>query len=194
VILNTTDSIQAFLAGAITTTQPDYVVSWTAMVDTVLSKPDNATGTLNSTTPVTLAAAPASGQRLVRTIAIYNRDTASATVTVVLDVSGTDRYLYKATLATGESLHYGGAGSWYVANAAGIPITTERAASDIQVFTTAGAATWTKPTTFTPKWVTVVAYGAGGSGGGGASATGALVRCGGGGGGGGAGSQAPLAP
>ena len=58
--------------------------------------------------------------------------------------------------------------------------------TDAQSFTTAGAATWTKPTSFAPTFVRVVAYGGGGGGGGGGSQTGAVVRCGGGGGGGGA--------
>ena len=62
----------------------------------------------------------------------------------------------------------------------GLPMT------DVQAFTSAGVATWTKPTAFTPKFVCVIAYGGGGGGGGGGSQTGAVVRCGGGGGGGGA--------
>jgi hypothetical protein len=62
----------------------------------------------------------------------------------------------------------------------GLPMT------DVQAFTSAGVATWTKPTAFTPKFVRVIAYGGGGGGGGGGSQTGAVVRCGGGGGGGGA--------
>jgi hypothetical protein len=57
---------------------------------------------------------------------------------------------------------------------------------DKQIFTATGAGTWTKPTTFTPKFVRVVCIGAGGGGGAGASGTGAVVRQGGCGGGGGA--------
>lgn len=55
---------------------------------------------------------------------------------------------------------------------------------DVQSFTTAGAATWTKPTTFTPQFVRVIAYAGGGGGGGGSVNTGAVVRTGGTGGGG----------
>lgn len=57
---------------------------------------------------------------------------------------------------------------------------------DVQSFTVAGAGfTWTRPTSFVPKVIEVILYGAGGGGGGGASATGALARMGGSGGGGG---------
>lgn len=55
---------------------------------------------------------------------------------------------------------------------------------DVQSFTSAGAATWTKPTTFTPQFVRVIAYAGGGGGGGGPVNTGAVVRTGGTGGGG----------
>lgn len=63
---------------------------------------------------------------------------------------------------------------------------TVAAVTDVQTFTTTGAGTWTKPTTFTPTFVRVQMWGAGGGGGGGSSLTGAAVRCGGSGGGGGA--------
>ena len=57
--------------------------------------------------------------------------------------------------------------------------------ADVQVFSTAGDATWTKPAG-TPKWVRVILVGAGGSGGGGISGSGvASNRTGGSGGGGG---------
>lgn len=56
---------------------------------------------------------------------------------------------------------------------------------DVQIFTSTGAGTWTKPTGFTPKIVKVVCIGAGGGGGGGAIATSTNRRKGGAGGGGG---------
>lgn len=59
-------------------------------------------------------------------------------------------------------------------------------AIDIQTFTTVGTNTWTKPTSFTPKWVYVEMWGAGGGGGGAGTAGTTTKRYGGAGGGGGA--------
>lgn len=58
--------------------------------------------------------------------------------------------------------------------------------SDVQNFTSTGANTWTKPTTFTPKLVRVILIGGGGGGGGGWGKAAGNDRLGGGGGGGGA--------
>src|SRR5574343_468794 len=60
--------------------------------------------------------------------------------------------------------------------------------SDVQIFTTTGAGTWTKPSW--AKFVKVVCIGAGGGGGGGGSAAAAAIKMGGAGGGGGARSEA----
>ena len=61
----------------------------------------------NSTTDVDVVDAPSSGTiRMVRSIVVYNADTASATVTLKVDVSATEKRLVKETLAAGESLLY----------------------------------------------------------------------------------------
>ena len=66
-------------------------------------------GALNGTTEVTLVAAPGAGvKRTVQMIAIYNADTAAVTLTVQYDHGGTDRIMYKVTLAVGETLEIGG--------------------------------------------------------------------------------------
>lgn len=61
---------------------------------------------------------------------------------------------------------------------------------DTQTFTTPGADTWTKPTSFTPKRVWVRMWGAGGAGGGGGAALNGTKRYGGGAAGGGAYNEA----
>ena len=103
----TTSTIQAVLAGAVAATQPDFTAHY-ADVD-----PDDATdkfvegyggGTLNSTTPVTLVAAPAASERrVVRDISIYNADSAPVVVTVSYNENATLRVIQKFTLATGGS-------------------------------------------------------------------------------------------
>lgn len=55
--------------------------------------------------------------------------------------------------------------------------------SDVQVFTTPGAFTWTKPTTFTPKWFLILIKGGGGGSGSGARRAGGVDTSGGAGGG-----------
>lgn len=64
----------------------------------------SASGAFNDTTDVTLIDAPASGaRRVIRTINLYNADTASVTIT--LKHSGTsDRTIRKVTLSSEETL------------------------------------------------------------------------------------------
>lgn len=59
------------------------------------------------------------------------------------------------------------------------------AATDVQVFTSTGAGTWTKPTTGNPLWVDILCIGGGGGGGSGAYEAAATAAGGGGGGAGG---------
>lgn len=62
----------------------------------------------NSTTPVTAIAAPGSGiSRVVRSIFVYNSDTASATVYINKVVSGTPYTLFKTTIAAGSTAEFG---------------------------------------------------------------------------------------
>lgn len=61
--------------------------------------PGNSNGVLNGTTQVDCVAAPAAAtQRMVRRVRVFNRDTVAQTITLLLDVSGTDRTLDKQTV------------------------------------------------------------------------------------------------
>ena len=63
------------------------------------------TGLTTGTTAVVMVAAPASGNRIIKTITIHNADTAAATVTVRINTSGsTFRTIIKVTLAVGDTL------------------------------------------------------------------------------------------
>lgn len=67
----------------------------------------SAFGASNSTTAVTVVAAPAaSKRRLIRNLSIHNNDTASATVTIRIDNNGTKYILHKETLSSGANLLY----------------------------------------------------------------------------------------
>lgn len=78
-----------------------------------------ASGVSNGTTPVDLIPAPAASNiRRVLYVCIRNADTASRTVTVRVDVGGTDREVSSLSLGVGEALEYT-ANGWRVLDASG---------------------------------------------------------------------------
>lgn len=96
-----TKSITITMTGAAATTDPDYASSWFDETSTT-STPGAADGALSGATPVTVVPAPAgSTQRVIKEIAVYNRDTASVTFYVKY-VSGGTRFLKKVTLGVDE--------------------------------------------------------------------------------------------
>jgi hypothetical protein len=65
-------------------------------------------GTLNSTTPVTLVAAPAaSTRRVVKCINVQNRDTVAVTLTVNYVSAGGTRQIWKGTLSVNDTIVFG---------------------------------------------------------------------------------------
>lgn len=106
VLQDTNDTIEVVLAGAITTSQLQCTVSWRDITTTGYT-PGGSRANTNSTTPVTLVAAPgASTQRVIDLVTVYNADTVNATVTITLDDNGTGYVLCKVTLGAGETLQY----------------------------------------------------------------------------------------
>ena len=106
-ILDTTSkSIQVVLGAPVTTTQAQIFASYADITPTTFA-PASTDVASNNTTPVTVVAAPAaSTQRQVKTLQVYNADTASMTVVVQLLDGATTRVLYKVTLAPGSTLMY----------------------------------------------------------------------------------------
>ena len=105
----TTKSLEVKLAGAITTNQLDITCHATDLLDTDQSVSDvvNTDIASNSTTAVTIMAAPASSHtRVVKTITVYNKDTVDATVIIQKNDNATLYILTKTTIATGETLVY----------------------------------------------------------------------------------------
>ena len=139
ILLNSSSTLQVVLAGAITTTQPQLFASY---VDIAADGTTYAPGVLvadaNSTTPVTLVTSPAASTfRQIKYLAVYNGDTASATVTV----SAGGKALIRQELAVGASLQFDGQAFVIVAAVAGgggmsNPMTT---AGDVIIGGTAGA-------------------------------------------------------
>lgn len=120
----TTKSWQVVLAGAVTTTQLPFVASW---VDSTLATGVPTTfaavegdGATNSTTPVTVVAAPASSHQIqVKSFSLFNADTAAATATVILLDSATSRTIVKVTLQAGYTLEFTDTAGWFVTDTNG---------------------------------------------------------------------------
>lgn len=120
ILSQTTDKIKVVLGAIVTTSQAQCVASWRDITATPTYTAGRSAANTNSTTDVDLIAAPAaSTQRVIDFISVYNNDTASVTLTVKYDASGTDYILYKGMLATGETCIYRDDAGWGKINAAG---------------------------------------------------------------------------
>ena len=107
VLSTTTESLKAYLGGAVATTQPTFVISYADHVVNSSFTPGQTHGSFNSTTEVTLAAAPAaSTKRIIKGGTIYNIDTASVVVYVILDDNSTNYIMFKTTLLPGETYDF----------------------------------------------------------------------------------------
>jgi microcystin-dependent protein len=120
-ILDPQTSAQVVLAGAVAANQPEAHVEyrdWNPQGET--TKPALFRTAANSTTDVTILAAPNQGFiREVLRCSIYNKDTASVTVTVKTDDGTTERIICKAVLLTLETLNFEMGRGWYATNASG---------------------------------------------------------------------------
>lgn len=149
-ILDPSSKLEAVLAGAVTANQPEVHVDyfdWNPQGEQ--TKPAPFRVALNSTTDVTILAAPQVGFiREVLRLSIYNKDTASVTVIIKTDDGTTERIICKATLLTLETLNFEKDRGWYVTTATGavkssndgIPVTIFDAAGDIIYATAADTA------------------------------------------------------
>lgn len=115
----TTRKLQAVLSGAVTTNQLPCMVSYSDDNGTTYVGGTQLTNT-NNTTQVDICAAPAASTvRDIDYLSIRNRDTATATVTVMIDDSATDYEIVKATLAVGDQLVYVHGSGWSTLDSAG---------------------------------------------------------------------------
>lgn len=114
-LVTTTHSLEVILAGAITTNQLPFIVTYK---NRSLNQQESFAinhGQTNSAVAVSLLDAPQTGQqRIVETISVYNADTVNATATVRLNDNATTRIVVKATLVAGTGLHYEDGKGWYV--------------------------------------------------------------------------------
>lgn len=118
---SSTRTLQAILAGAVSTTNPDVVVSYTDTSNRVENPLGSETqcSSTNGANAVTILDAPDKNTlREVDSITLHNRDTATVTATIRLDDAGTAKILIRAALLTGETLHYA-KGHWKTLDANG---------------------------------------------------------------------------
>ncbi len=124
-LVSTSDKVQIVLGGAITTNQLQVVTCYSDKTTSGYTGGSTRINT-NSTTDVDIVGAPAASTiRDVDFINVYQRDTAAATVTVKIDVSGTEHILGKWTLEVGDTLTYTHGEGWKVVGSDGsIQVTT----------------------------------------------------------------------
>lgn len=118
-LVTTNDKLQLVLAGAVATNQLQCVVNYSDNTGTDYVGSAKRTNS-NNTTDVDICLAPAASQvRDIDAISIYNKDTAAATVTVKIDVSGTEYILSVCTLLPGDTLVWQRGTGWQVTDNTG---------------------------------------------------------------------------
>jgi hypothetical protein len=106
IVLTSSDRIQVKLSATVASNQLECYASYKDTTSTTITA-DRSVRSTNNTTAVNLIGFPAaSTQRIVDYISVYNTDTASATVTVQFDASGTAYELAAIILLPGEKLEY----------------------------------------------------------------------------------------
>lgn len=111
-LTTTNDKIQIVLGGSVTTNQLQCLTTYKVYTTTTTTDGKRATNT-NNTTDVDLAGAPSSGETYdIQNINVYNADTVSQTVTIKLDVSGTETILYKGVVGVNDVISWTAEGGW----------------------------------------------------------------------------------
>lgn len=121
ILSGTLISLQAVLAGAVATAQPECHVAYVDYnKDGAETPPAEQRSALNNTTDVTiLDAPPFNPTREVRSLNLYNKDTATVTVTIKTDDGTTERILIKIALLTLETMGWEKGRGWFVLDANG---------------------------------------------------------------------------
>lgn len=111
-LTTTSDKLQIVLGGAVTTNQLQCLTTYKVYTSTTTVDGKVAINT-NNTTDVDLVGSPSSGEVYdIQNINIYNKDTVAQTVTIKLDVSGTETILYKAVVGSGDVISWSGESGW----------------------------------------------------------------------------------
>lgn len=111
IILDTSTKLEIVLGDA-SDTEMDFMASY---IDDNNDSVGHNDGTTNDTTDVTMVSAPASGNRLIKFVNIYNADSSAHDVTVKIDDGANERILIKKSLPSGYSLTYDSVNGWNLA-------------------------------------------------------------------------------
>lgn len=106
---------EVLLDAAPATSQLDFMASISDVVTATLvpSQVENHS-TTNSTTPVTVVAAPAAGHtRILESFSIFNNDTVQRQVTFRINDGVNTRIIKQVYLQANQALHYDGESGWY---------------------------------------------------------------------------------
>lgn len=108
----TTQKLQAFCDGAAATTNPVVTVVFRVKTriqtsQDIVPLDNNVITVLAGATETDILSAPNTGEeKEILSITVYNEDTATRTVTICIDVNGTNRIQYKQQLSTGRTWRY----------------------------------------------------------------------------------------
>ena len=119
ILTTTTDTLQAVLAGNVTTAQLQSIASYRDITTTSYTPGRHLTTTNNTSDSNIVTSPAASTQRVVDYVSIYNSDTANATVTIKYDANGSEYILFKTTLGVTERLEYTNEKGWQVYTSTG---------------------------------------------------------------------------
>jgi len=120
IINSTSEIIQVFLSGSVTTRNIDYFSSYNIISSTGLT-PSNIFGDISGPTVSTLLPTPNSNeQNQLRHCVIYNNDTSGNTAVVQYSGSSGTRILFSSYLFVGDSIQYTINDGWQVYNHNGI--------------------------------------------------------------------------
>lgn len=115
-ILDTGSKLEAFLAGSVSASQPQIHVTYAPWnPQGVIVKPTTFRVVMTDTTPVTILAAPVTNPTLeILGVDVYNKDSASVTLTIQIDDGTTDWVWVKYALATVKTFQWRKYTGWIV--------------------------------------------------------------------------------
>lgn len=111
-LTTTSDKLQIVLGATVTQNQLQCLTCYKVYTSTTTTDGKHAVNT-NNTTDVDLAGAPSSGETYdIVNVNIFNADTVPQTVTIKLDVSGTETILFKGVVGVNDVVSWTAEAGW----------------------------------------------------------------------------------